>query len=95
MFPFLFSAVETFVLNKQTQKVMKKNMGATDRLLRVIVALIIAALYTKGTIAGTTGIVLMVLAIVFVLTSLVSFCPLYLPFGINTCKSSNAADKGL
>lgn len=85
----------TFVWNKQTQKVMKKNMGATDRLLRVIAALIIAALYAKGTIAGTTGIVLMALAIVFVLTSLVSFCPLYLPFGINTCKTGNTGDKGL
>ncbi len=74
---------------------MKKNMGATDRLLRVIVALIIAALYAKGTIAGATGIVLMVLAIVFVLTSLVSFCPLYLPFGMNTCKTGKTADKGL
>ncbi len=95
MFPFLFFAVETFVWNKQTQKVMKKNMGATDRLLRVIVALVIAVLYTKGTIAGTTGIVLMALAIIFVLTSLVSFCPLYLPFGINTCKTGKTADKGL
>lgn len=74
---------------------MKRNMGATDRLLRVIVALIIAALYTKGTITGTTGIVLMVLAVVFVLTSLVSFCPLYLPFGITTCKTGGAGDKGL
>ena len=74
---------------------MKKNMGATDRLLRVIAALIIAALYVQGTIAGTTGIVLMALAIVFVLTSLVSFCPLYLPLGINTCKTGNTGDKGL
>ena len=61
-------------------------MGATDRLLRVIVAVIIAVLYMQGIIAGTMGIVLMVLAAVFVLTSLVSFCPLYLPFGISTCK---------
>jgi hypothetical protein len=74
---------------------MKKNMGTADRLLRVIVAVIIAVLYMQGIIAGTTGIVLMVLAIVFVLTSLVSFCPLYLPFGINTCKTGNIADKGL
>ncbi len=74
---------------------MKKNMGATDRLLRVIVALIIAALYAQGTIAGTTGIVLMALAIVFVLTSLVCFCPLYLPFGISTCKTGNTGDKRL
>jgi hypothetical protein len=74
---------------------MKKNMGTADRLLRVIVAVIIAVLYMQGIIAGTMGIVLMVLAAVFVLTSLVSFCPLYLPFGINTCKTGNTADKGL
>ncbi len=70
-------------------------MGTTDRLLRVIAALFIAALYAQGTIAGKTGIVLMVLAVVFVLTSLVSFCPLYLPLGINTCKTGNTGDKGL
>jgi len=74
---------------------MKKNMGATDRLLRVIAALIIAALYAQGTIAGTTGIVLMALATVFVLTSLLSLCPLYLPLGISTCKTCNTGDKGL
>jgi len=52
----------------------------------VIIAAIIGGLYFTGVIAGTAGIVLMVLAVVFVLTSLISFCPLYLPFGINTYK---------
>ena len=64
---------------------MKKNMGTADRIIRVIIAAIVAVLYFTGTISGTLGIVLLVLAGVFVLTSLVSFCPLYAPFGIRTC----------
>lgn len=64
---------------------MKKNMGTVDKVLRVIVAAIIAILYMQGIIAGTLGIVLLVLAGIFVLTSLISFCPLYLPFGLKTC----------
>ena len=65
---------------------MKKNMGSTDKIIRIIVALIVAGLYFGGIIEGTLGIVLLALAAIFVLTSLISFCPLYLPFGINTCK---------
>lgn len=64
---------------------MKKNMGTADRAIRVFIAAIIAALYFTNTISGTLGIVLLVLAGVFVLTSLVSFCPLYAPFGLKTC----------
>jgi len=64
---------------------MKKNMGTADRIIRVIIAAIIAALYFTNTITGAVGIVLLVLAVVFVLTSLVSFCPLYAPFGLRTC----------
>lgn len=65
---------------------MKKNMGAVDRIIRVLLAAVIAVLFYMKVIEGTLGIVLLVLAGVFVLTSLVSFCPLYLPFGIKTCK---------
>jgi hypothetical protein len=64
---------------------MKKNMGSIDRIIRVIIALIIGVLYFTGTVSGTLGIVLLVLAGVFVLTSVISFCPLYAPFGIKTC----------
>jgi fatty acid desaturase len=64
---------------------MKKNMGTADRIIRVIIAAIVGVLYFSGTISGTLGIVLLVLAGVFVLTSLISFCPLYAPFGIKTC----------
>ncbi|NOT38349.1 MAG: DUF2892 domain-containing protein [Saprospiraceae bacterium] len=63
---------------------MQKNMGSADRIIRVIVAIVIAGLYFGGQISGTTGIVLLVLAVVFVLTSFISFCPLYLPFGFST-----------
>jgi hypothetical protein len=64
---------------------MKKNMGSADRTIRIIMAAIMAVLYFTGTVAGSLGLVLLILAIVFVLTSLVSFCPLYVPFGISTC----------
>ena len=64
---------------------MKKNMGKADRVIRVILAAIMVTLYFTNVITGTLGIVLMVLAGIFVLTSLVSFCPLYAPFGISTC----------
>lgn len=63
---------------------MKKNLGTADRIIRVIIAAIVGILYFTGTISGTLGIVLLVLAGVFVLTSLISFCPLYAPFGIST-----------
>ncbi|HNP32929.1 MAG TPA: DUF2892 domain-containing protein [Flavobacterium sp.] len=66
---------------------MKKNMGITDRLLRIVAAVIVAILYYNNLISGTVAIVLGVLAVVFVLTSFISFCPLYTPFGINTRKS--------
>jgi len=69
---------------------MKKNMGSADRIIRIIVAAIIAILYFNGTIGGTLGIVLLVLAGIFVLTSFVSFCPLYAPFGISTCAVKQA-----
>jgi hypothetical protein len=67
---------------------MKANMGSMDKTVRIVIAVIIAALYFTGTISGTLGIVLLVLAAVFLLTSFISFCPLYAPFGITTCKKN-------
>jgi hypothetical protein len=64
---------------------MKKNMGTADRLIRVIIAAIIASLYFSGTLTGTLGLVLLVLSVIFVLTSLISFCPIYAAFGFRTC----------
>ena len=68
---------------------MRQNMGVADRLIRVVIAAIIAILYFTGRISGTIGIILLILAAVFVLTSLVRFCPLYKPMGINTAKKKN------
>ena len=65
---------------------MKKNMGATDKLIRSIIGIIIAILYYSGIITGTLAIVLLAFAIIFLLTSFISFCPLYTLLGINTNK---------
>ncbi|MEA5259519.1 DUF2892 domain-containing protein [Arcicella aquatica] len=64
---------------------MKKNMGGADRIIRIIVAIFALALYFTGTITGTIGIVTLVVAGIFLLTSFASFCPLYSIFGMNTC----------
>ena len=66
---------------------MKKNMGNNDRIIRVIIALAIGALFYFEIIDGTLGYILIILAAIFLLTSFVGFCPLYSPFGINTCKT--------
>jgi hypothetical protein len=64
---------------------MKKNMSNTDRIVRLLISVIFAALYFTGTVTGTLGIVLVVLAVVFTLTAFISFCPLYAIFGLSTC----------
>ena len=64
---------------------MKKNMGTADRIIRFLIAIVIGVLFYTNVITGTLGIVLLVLAGVFVLTSFISFCPLYAPFGLSTC----------
>lgn len=64
---------------------MKKNMGTADVIVRLLVAAVVAILYFTNTIGGTLGIVLLVLAGVFVLTSVIRFCPLYAIVGLNTC----------
>ncbi|MDC7998841.1 YgaP family membrane protein [Gilvibacter sediminis] len=69
---------------------MKKNMGNLDRLLRFVLAVAAVALYYFEVVSGTLGIAVMVLAAAFLLTSFVGFCPLYLPFGLNTCKVKQA-----
>jgi hypothetical protein len=65
---------------------MKKNMGTTDKIIRIILAAVFAVLYFTNTVTGTLGIVLLALGAIFLLTSIISFCPLYLPLKINTCK---------
>jgi hypothetical protein len=66
---------------------MKKNMGNSDRIIRSLLALVMLTLYLTGVVSGTIGIILVVLSAVFLLTSFVSFCPLYAPFGLSTCKT--------
>jgi hypothetical protein len=65
---------------------MKKNIGTIDKVVRILIAVVIAVLFFTHVITGVLGIVLMVLAAVFVATSLIGFCPLYFPFGISTGK---------
>ncbi|MBK7669655.1 MAG: DUF2892 domain-containing protein [Sphingobacteriaceae bacterium] len=65
---------------------MKKNMGNIDRGIRVLVAVAIIALYFMNQISGTVAIIGLALSAVFILTSVISFCPLYLPFGLSTRK---------
>lgn len=64
-------------------------MGSADKIIRILLAVVFSVLYFTGTVSGTWGVVLLVLGAVFLLTSLISFCPLYAPFGINTCKTKN------
>lgn len=65
---------------------MKKNMGTLDKSIRVILAAVFAYLYFNGMVTGPLGYVLLAFGTIFLLTSLVSFCPLYPLLGINTCK---------
>lgn len=67
---------------------MKKNMGSVDRTVRTVFAVIVAILYFTGAISGTLAIVLGVLAAIFLLTSLIGTCPLYLPVGLSTKKET-------
>lgn len=80
--------IDIFIL-PQIKSVMKKNMGTADRVIRVLIALVIAGLVYAEVLTGTLAIVLLVVAGVFVLTSVLSFCPLYLIFGIKTCKTED------
>lgn len=66
-----------------------KNMGNLDKLLRILLAGVLIGLNLGGVISGTIGIISLILAGVFVLTSTVSFCPLYVPFGFKTCKAKS------
>jgi Inner membrane protein YgaP-like, transmembrane domain len=63
---------------------MIKNMGTADRIIRILLAVIIGILYFTGNLTGTAAIILGLFAVIFLVTSFVSFCPLYAPFKINT-----------
>jgi hypothetical protein len=65
---------------------MKKNMGTVDRIIRIILAIVVAVLYFTGQITGIAAIILGILALIFVVTSAIGFCPLYVPFKLSTIK---------
>jgi uncharacterized membrane protein len=65
---------------------MKKNMGTIDKSIRILVAVLVVVLYFTHVISGVLAIVLLALSAIFVVTSLISFCPLYMPFGLSTRK---------
>jgi hypothetical protein len=69
---------------------MKKNMGSIDKIVRVLVAVVISILYFTDQITGTAAIILGVIAVIFLLTSAIGFCPLYLPLKLSTIKKKDA-----
>jgi small-conductance mechanosensitive channel len=68
---------------------MKKNMGTIDRTIRILLAILIAVLYFTNQISGIAAVILGIFAIVFLLTSLIGFCPLYLPLKISSIKKKD------
>ena len=70
---------------------MKKNMGTIDRLIRTLIAIIIAVLYFTDRIGGTLAVILGVVAFVFLLTSVMAWCPAYTPLGLSTCRKPAAS----
>lgn len=66
--------------------VMKKNMGLIDRIIRLVLAAVVGVLYFTGQITGTAAIILGIFALIFVATSAIGFCPLYVPFKFSTIK---------
>lgn len=69
---------------------MKTNVGTVDRMIRLVLGVVLVVLYFSETLTGTLGLVLVVLGVVFVITSIVGFCPLYSLVGLNTCPVKKA-----
>lgn len=67
---------------------MKKNMGNTDRVVRILIAVVVLAMYFAGVLSGTIAAIMLIAAGIFIITGFISFCPLYLPFGISTRKTN-------
>ncbi|MBK6482745.1 MAG: DUF2892 domain-containing protein [Chitinophagaceae bacterium] len=68
---------------------MKANMGTADKAIRILAAILIGILYFTNQISGTLAIILLIFAVIFIITSFISFCPLYWPFGISTRKKAS------
>ncbi|MFZ1976441.1 MAG: DUF2892 domain-containing protein [Bacteroidota bacterium] len=69
---------------------MKQNMGSIDKVVRVLAAVVIGVLYFTDQITGIAAIILGIFAVVFLLTSAIGFCPLYLPLKLSTMKKKDA-----
>lgn len=69
---------------------MKSNVGTTDRIIRIALALIFAVLYFTQMVTGTVGLVLLVLGGIFMATSLIGWCPIYAAVGLSTCKTKES-----
>lgn len=65
---------------------MKKNMGTIDRVIRAVLAVVVGILYATGQITGVAAVVLGIFAVIFLVTSIAGFCPLYVPLHISTLK---------
>jgi len=72
---------------------MKTNMGTLDKVIRILIAAVIVILYATDVIYGYLGIILLILAGIFVVTSVIGFCPLYKPFKISTKKEEQAPEQ--
>ena len=72
---------------------MAKNMGSYDRIVRLLIALALALLYFTGMVGGALGIIFLVVAVVFLITSLVGYCPGYAPMGVSTCGKSKGSSQ--
>lgn len=68
---------------------MKSNIGSTDKIIRILLAIVIAVLYFTKVISGTTGIILLALGVILLLTALINFCPIWAMLGINTEKKKD------
>jgi hypothetical protein len=65
---------------------MKKNVGSIDKVVRILMAVVVIVLYFTQVISGTLAVILLIVSAILILTSLISFCPIYWPFGISTDK---------
>jgi len=75
--------------NNELKKIkMKRNIGTVDKVIRILIAVVVVTLYFANLISGTLAIILLALSAIFVVTSLLSFCPLYLPLTISTRKKA-------
>jgi len=76
------------IIKRKEYKNMKCNIGSTERIIRALLALVLGVLYFTNIISGTLGIVAIIVAVVLLATSVIGFCPLYVPLKISTKKQT-------